>query len=128
MQDYCSVINSLVLCCFIPNVSLSFTSILNIFNSITGWDCDIQKLMSCGERIFTLQRLINLRDGYTGKDDILPKKMYMSAKEGFRAGKIIPFDDLLSEYYKLRKWNGKGQPVKEKLQELGLESLERQGS
>ena len=124
MQDYCSLINSLVLCVFMPDGGgLSFTSILNIFNSITGWDWDIEEAMRSGERIFTLQRLINLRDGCTRKDDILPPKMYVPAKEGFRAGKVPPFEDLLSEYYKLREWSKDGQPTKEKLQKLGLEDF-----
>jgi len=81
--------------------------------------------MRCGERIFTLQRLINLRDGYTKKDDILPPKMYIPAKKGFRAEKIPQFDDLLSEYYDLRKWNEKGQPTTKKLRELGLKDFEK---
>jgi len=121
MQDYCALINSLVLCVFMADGGdLGFTSILSIFNSITGWDWGIQEAMRCGERIFTLQRLINLRDGYTNKDDALPPKMYIPAKEGFRAGKIPPFEDLLNEYYKLREWDKKGCPTKEKLEKLDL--------
>ena len=121
MQDYCALINSLVLCVFIPDGGgLSFTSILNIFNSITGWDWDIQEAMTCGERIFTLQRLINQRDGYTKKDDKLPPKMYVPAKKGFRAGKIPPVNDLLNEYYELRGWDKEGRPTKEKLKKLNL--------
>ena len=121
MQDYAALLNSLVVCLFMSDGGgLSLSSILNIFNAVTGWDWDTGEAMLCGERIFTLQRLINLRDGYTGKDDILPPKMHMPAKEGFRAGKVPPFADLLSEYYKLRKWNEKGQPTEEKLQQLGL--------
>jgi len=120
-QDYCALINSLVLCVFMPDGGgLSFTSILNIFNSITGWDWDIQEAMMCGERIFTLQRLINLRDGYTKKDDILPPKMYVPAKKGFRTGKIPPVNDLLNEYYELRGWDKEGRPTKEKLEKLSL--------
>lgn len=124
MQDYCALINSLVLCVFMPDGGgLSFTSILNIFNSITGWDWDIQEAMTCGERIFTLQRLINLRDGYTKKDDKLPPKMYVPAKKGFRAGKIPPVNDLLNEYYELRGWDKEGRPTKEKLEKLNLMML-----
>lgn len=124
MQDYCSLINSLVLCVFMPDGGgLSFTSILNIFNSITGWDWNIQEAMTCGERIFTLQRLINLRDGYTKKDDKLPPKMYVPAKKGFRAGKIPPVNDLLNEYYELRGWDKEGRPTKEKLEKLDLMML-----
>lgn len=124
MQDYCALINSLVLCVFIPDGGgLSFTSILNIFNSITGWDWDIQEAMTCGERIFTLQRLINQRDGYTKKDDKLPPKMYAPAQKGFRAGKIPPVNDLLNEYYELRGWDKEGRPTKEKLEKLNLMML-----
>ncbi|MBA7481093.1 hypothetical protein ES707_16561 [subsurface metagenome] len=124
MQDYCALINSLVLCVFMPDGGgLSFTSILNIFNSITGWDWDIQEAMTCGERIFTLQRLINLRDGYTKKDDKLPAKMYVPAKKGFRAGKIPPVNDLLNEYYELRGWDKEGRPTKERLEKLNLTML-----
>lgn len=129
MQDYCSLINSLVLCIMMSDGGgLSFTSVLNMFNAITGWDWDTQEAMLCGERIFTLQRLINLRDGYTKKDDILPPKMNIPAKEGFRVGRIIPFDNLLDEYYKLRDWDEKGKPTNEKLQELALESFRSGGS
>ena len=57
--------------------------------------------MLSGERIFTLQRLINLRDGYTKEDNMLLPKVYIPAKEGFRVGEIPLVDNLLSEYYKL---------------------------
>jgi len=126
MQDYCSLINSLVLCFMMPaGGDLSFTSILNIFNAITGLDWDVQEAMLSGERIFTLQRLTNLRDGYTKEDDALPPKMYIPAKEGFRTGKIPPVDNLLSEYYELRRWSKDGEPTKEKLQQLGLENFKK---
>ncbi|HHF98668.1 MAG TPA: aldehyde ferredoxin oxidoreductase [Candidatus Aerophobetes bacterium] len=122
MQDYCALVNSLVLCVFMPDGGdLSFTSILNIFNSITGWEWDVQEAMKCGERIFTMQRLINLRDGYSKKDDILPPKMHVPAKKGFRAGKVPPVEELINEYYRLREWDENGHPSKRKLQELDLD-------
>jgi aldehyde:ferredoxin oxidoreductase len=122
MQDYCCLMNSLVCCLMMADGGgLSLSSVLNVLNSITGWKWDATDAMLCGERIFTLQRLINLRDGYTYKDDVLPIKVYTPAKEGFRAGKIPPFKDLLRDYYRLRNWDEKGQPTKDKLQELGLD-------
>jgi len=122
MQDYCALVNSLVLCVFMPDGGdLSFTSILDIFNSITGWEWDVQEAMKCGERIFTMQRLINLRDGYSKKDDILPPKMHIPAKKGFRAGKVPPVEELINEYYRLREWDENGHPSKRKLQELDLD-------
>ena len=99
---------------------ITFTSIINVLNSITGWGWDVQEAITCGERIFNLQRLINLRDGYTAKNDIFPPKMYISAKEGFRAARVPPFDDLLKEYYTLREWSKNGEPNREKLKKLRL--------
>jgi len=126
MQDYCAWLNSLVLCTFMADGGgLSLTSILDLFNSITGWDWDADEAMLCGERIFTLQRLRNLRDGYTRKDDILPPKMYLPAEKGFRAGKVPPLDNLLNEYYKLRVWDEKGRPTEERLQELRLDKFKK---
>ncbi len=123
MQDYTALLNSMVLCTFMPDGGgLSLTSLLTIFNTITGWNWDVQNAMLCGERIFTLQRLINLRDGYTRKDEILPAKMHVPAQKGFRAGKIPPLNELLQEFYELRQWNQDGRPAKEKLQGLGLQS------
>lgn len=68
---------------------LSLTETVELFNAITGWSFSVEELLRTGERGFTVQRLINLRDGYDAKTDVLPKKMYRSAKEGFRAGKHI---------------------------------------
>jgi aldehyde:ferredoxin oxidoreductase len=78
--------------------------------------------MEVGERAFTVQRLINNRDGYDVSSDVLPKKMFKAAKEGFRAGKVPPFRELMEDYYSLRGWNENGEPGKETMKRLRLES------
>jgi aldehyde:ferredoxin oxidoreductase len=62
----------------------------------------------------------NLRDGYNSSDEVLPKKMLKVAKEGFRAGKEIPFEAMMKEYYALRGWDPSGAPGEETLKRLGL--------
>ncbi|RLB24403.1 MAG: aldehyde ferredoxin oxidoreductase [Deltaproteobacteria bacterium] len=120
-QDYFALLNSLVLCAFMADGGgMSFTEIKDLFNAVTGWEYSIQDLMDAGERIFTVQRLINIRDGYNAKSDILPKKMFQPAKEGFRAGKVPPFKKLMEDYYTLRGWNDKGEPTATTLDRLGL--------
>jgi aldehyde:ferredoxin oxidoreductase len=42
---------------------MTFTKTLACLNAITGWNWSIGELMKVGERIFNLQRLINIRDG-----------------------------------------------------------------
>ena len=120
-QDLGVVCNSLVLCLFmVDGGDWSLTDVTELLNAITGWGFTVEDLMLTGERGFTVQRLINLRDGYNAKNDVLPKKMFQSAKEGFRAGKQIPFDELMKEYYQLRKWDETGAPADETLARLGL--------
>ena len=79
------------------------------------------EFLKTGERIFTLQRLVNVKYGIDRKDDTLPKKMFEPAKEGGREGKIpAPFDPALDRYYELRGWDSQGIPTKEKLADLQL--------
>jgi aldehyde:ferredoxin oxidoreductase len=120
-QDFFALLNSFVLCAFmVDGGGMTFTGVKELFNAITGWDYTIDDLMHAGERIFTVQRMINIRDGYSGETDVLPTKMFEPAKEGFRAGKIIPFKELMDDYYLLRGWNEKGEPKSETLARLGL--------
>jgi aldehyde:ferredoxin oxidoreductase len=120
-QDYASLINSLVCCTFMVTcVGETFNEVRDIFNGITGWDYTIEDLMLAGERAFTVQRLINIRDGYDARTDVMPKKMFKAAQEGFRAGKILPFNELMKDYYEWRGWNNKGLPSHETLARLDL--------
>ena len=120
-QDLGVVANSIVICIFmIDGGGLSLTETVELFNAVTGWHFSVGELLKTGERGFTVQRLINLRDGYGAKTDVLPKKMYQSAKEGFRAGKHIPFDQLMKEYYEIRGWDEDGVPTKKTLKMLNV--------
>jgi aldehyde:ferredoxin oxidoreductase len=120
-QDLGGIVNSLVLCMFmVDGGSWSLTNLAEMFNAITGWGYSVDDLMLAGERIFNLQRLLNIRDGYDAKTDVLPKKMFNPAKQGFRAGKVIPFKELMEDYYKIRGWDSSGSPAKETLERLGL--------
>lgn len=120
-QDYFALLNSLVICAFMTDGGgMSFTEIKEFFNAVTGWDYSIRELMDAGESIFTVQRLINIRDGYNAKSDVLPGKMFQPAKEGFRAGKVPPFRKLMKDYYALRGWNDNGEPTRDTLDRLGL--------
>jgi len=77
--------------------------------------------MKAGTRIFTLQRLVNVRDGHGRHTDALPRKMTIPAKEGFRAGKVpVPIEPQLDKYYAMRRWDTNGIPTKQCLKEIGL--------
>ena len=120
-QDFFALLNSLVLCAFMPDGgAMPFSGMRDLFNAITGWNYSCEDLMAAGERGFTVQRLINIRDGYDGKADTLPPKMFQPAREGFRAGKTPPLKELLGDYYKVRDWDENGIPTARALKKLDL--------
>jgi aldehyde:ferredoxin oxidoreductase len=122
-QNMSSLANTLSVCKFIIRVpKLKLAEIVEILNAATGWDWTIQDLEKVGERGFVLERLINVRDGISRKDDILPKKITIPSKTGPRQGRVpVPHEKALEEYYKLRNWDEAGIPTKQALKESGLE-------
>jgi aldehyde:ferredoxin oxidoreductase len=120
-QDLGVLTNSLVICLFmIDGGEFALSSVAELYDAVTGWGASPQTLLEAGERGFTAQRLINLRDGHGAATDTLPKKMRRAAKEGFRAGKAIPFEDLMADYYATRGWDASGAPAPQTLARLGL--------
>jgi len=120
-QDFCEVIESMVICKFAVYSGLRSHDVVKLITYATGWDIDLEEILKIGERSINLKRLINLRLGFSRKDDILPKRLtVLPLKEGGTDGFIPDVDSLLQEYYFLRHWDVHGVPTKDKLDELGL--------
>jgi aldehyde:ferredoxin oxidoreductase len=100
---------------------------------VTGAD-----LLAVGERIVNLERLYNVRQGLSRRDDRLPDRfttepaplyeyeedpatgeMTRSA-EPIRFGLLHDFDAMLDRYYRLRGWSHDGIPTPETLARVGL--------
>jgi len=120
--------------------SLGFCRFLSIFSSphalgyrqysklielSTGLKISPKKLMEIGERIYTLERMMLIRDGITRKDDTLPKRYFNEPiSEGPAKGEYIShqaFDRMLDRYYTLHGWDKNGIPLKETLKRLGID-------
>lgn len=120
-QDLAALHDSLVICIFIPIHGMNLTEVAKILNLIKGTDYSPKDLMEIGERIVNLQRQINIKDGISKKDDVLPKKMFQPSRSGFRKNQVPePFNETLEEYYKLRGWDSEGVPLPETLAKWGL--------
>ncbi len=84
---------------------------------ITGEKFTSGRLQEIGERIFNLERMYNLREGLTGKDDTLPDRiLHESTFPHLRSGH--PLDQLLPRYYKIRGWDEHGVPLPRTLARL----------
>ena len=88
----------------------------------TGMKMDFGRYYLVGERGYTLERMFNIREGLTAKDDSLParftKEPLMFGKKGY----TVPLDKMLKKYYKLRGWDALGRPTKKLLKKLEIDN------
>ncbi|SFR07813.1 aldehyde ferredoxin oxidoreductase family protein [Desulfoscipio geothermicus] len=94
-----------------------------IVKSLTGWDVTAEELVAAAERSWNLKRCFNAREGFTRKDDKLPKRFAQAIPNGPSAGaKVENLDLMLDVYYEAMGWDKQtGLPTPEKLKELDLE-------
>ena len=117
-QDYIAAADSGVLCWIIYHGPLWGEKLAEWLTYVTGEKYTPEGVNRLGEKIWNLERLFNMRAGITGKDDTLPPRILNEPRVKNR---VIELDKLLPQYYRLRAWDEKGIPTKEKLQEMGLE-------
>lgn len=94
----------------------------------TGMNMDFGRLFKMGERGFNLERLFNIREGFTAKDDTLPKRFTHEEQIPGNAKTKVPLDKMMPRYYSLRGWDERGVPTPKTLKKLGLEDFIRPGA
>jgi aldehyde:ferredoxin oxidoreductase len=116
-QDNYCIMDSMVFCSF-SRYGLDNAFRQKFLESVTGNKYDLPTI---GERIFTLERLFNVRYGFDRKQDTLPER---SLKEGMpdgpAKGNVVNLEEMLDEYYSIRNWDMMGIPTKSCLERLGL--------
>jgi aldehyde:ferredoxin oxidoreductase len=126
-EDILAVIDSLIVC---KNSKATFykelAEMAKLYNAVTGLEMSADEIGVAGERIITLAKLINAREGLTRSDDTLPWKVLNQpvTDDGPAKGAVVTqeeLDLLLDDYYHARGWTVEGFPTKAKLQELGLQ-------
>ena len=112
--------DSLVICAF-AGWALGLDYYARLLRAITGIDYDVMELTKIGERIYTLERLYNLREGIEKKDDSLPPRFLNEPlKVGYSKDNVVPLNKMLEQYYHIRGWNADGVPKPEKIKQLGI--------
>ena len=123
-QNWATLFNSLIQCEYMLFGGYQvgwLTHQVNFLKYVTGWNVDAKSMEKIAERIFTLQRALNVRWGVSRKDDTPPQRIFTPLKIGKSAGKIPTlFEKALTEYYKLRGWDADGRPTVETLVNLNL--------
>ena len=127
-QDDTSILDALGACVFPPHQGgMSMGETAELVSCVLGKQFNAEDLMTAGDRIWTLERLFNMREGFTRKDDSLPPRLLEEPMpKGPAKGHVVELDVLLDDYYRARGWNNEAVPTKEKLDMLGLAEEGRQ--
>ncbi|MFZ5652395.1 MAG: aldehyde ferredoxin oxidoreductase family protein [Bacillota bacterium] len=122
-QNVNAALDSLAVCRFIC-LAVSEEYLARILASVTGKNYQPQDLHLTGERIWNLERLYNLKSGYSSADDCLPPRLTGEpVTDGPSKGHTVRLDEMLAEYYRFRGWDSNGVPTKDKIARLGLEDM-----
>lgn len=122
-QNSSAAIDSLVICKF-TNLGVAEEYFARALTAVTGVHFSTGDLIRVGERVWNLERLYNLREGFTSADDTLPPRLLQDAVvEGPSKGWVSKLEPMLKEYYRGRGWDEHGVPKPHKLEELGLMNL-----
>jgi aldehyde:ferredoxin oxidoreductase len=108
-----------------PNL-ISFEELSKLLYYNTGLELTPEDIWEIADRAYTVERLFNIREGLTRKDDWLSDRYFDEPTPvglPIVRGKSLDrekFKQMLDEYYELHGWDEDGVPTPETLKELGL--------
>ena len=123
-EDLNAVVDSLTACKFIF-FGASLEEYARALYGVTGMQTSGQDLLKTGERIYFRERIMNAHNGFSARDDDLPRRFFEDSGYQGKGLHMAPLDreDFLrarSRYYRIRGLDIDGMPVREKCEELGL--------
>jgi aldehyde:ferredoxin oxidoreductase len=129
-EDLYTVCNALGICFFPVGSRLAWgpTYLSRLLSACTGRETTPQEIVEMGEKIFTLFKAYNIRQGLTRKEDVWPDRFFEEPlAEGPAQGRVVTREEIhqvLDEYYELRGWEkSSGLPMEKTLNELGLHDI-----
>ena len=128
-QNTATVFDSMIICKFGGRNAFgnSIDNMVPLLKACIGVETDGNRLREAAKRIWTLERMYNVREGFGKKDDMLPERFYNEEiDEGPSKGQILDKAEFIAEledYYAARGWDKEGVPTKETLQSLNLSQL-----
>jgi len=133
-EDWYTVLTSLGLCARAQmNRFYGLELVTDIFNAVTGFNMQLDDLRIAAERTWNLLKIMNIKEGFSRKDDKFPEEWFKPLKFGENILKFQDFfgetiitpevaNQLLDDYYDERGWDKiRGIPMQEKIKELSLE-------
>lgn len=117
LEELSMATNLLGVCLFtVITLAVKGETWTKLFNYATGFNFSMKDLFKVSERVINLERLFNIREGFSRKDDYLPERFSKEPGDGT----VVNQDKLLDIIYEIKGWDKNGVPKEEKLKELGL--------
>lgn len=107
-EDRLTIFNTLILCVFYRDFLL-WDELGELCAALTGREYSTAGLRAIANRIVSLTRSFNVRQGFTRADDALPERFYLEPLAGGGIEKA-EMERMLDEYYDLRGWDVQGVP------------------
>jgi aldehyde:ferredoxin oxidoreductase len=103
---------------YVPKFLLAVTGVEEFGN--------FEELLKIGERVHNLEKAFNVREGFTRKNDMFPKRYLKEPiPDGNSKGQFFEIETMLDDYYGARGWDKKTSiPTSNKLRELNLEDID----
>jgi aldehyde:ferredoxin oxidoreductase len=117
------VVDSIAICSTI-RAGVPLEDQAKAYAAITGIIIDNDTLNKAAERIINLERMYNVKLGFSRKNDILPDRFLKEPMpKGESKGQTVDLETLLDDYYNVMGWNSNGIPTENKLKELEIFDL-----
>jgi aldehyde:ferredoxin oxidoreductase len=133
-EDWYTILTNMGLCARAQmNRFYGIDLIVDFYTAVTGLEMTKNSLKISAERTWNLLKILNVREGFSKKDDAFPSEWFKPLNFGdselpfqdFYGGTLITVDianQLLDDYYDERGWDKfNGIPTREKIKELNLE-------
>lgn len=128
-QDHSALRDSIGICSFAASWYKDALHPVEMIKAVCGLSLDESAYDLAGERIFNLEKMLNLREGFTRADDRLPARFFNDAHTDGPQKDVLmqpqEFETMMEAYYEERGWDKSStRPGKEKLKLLGLSFLD----
>lgn len=123
MQSFRMLADCLVYCQLLP---YTLRQLADLTSAATGWDTSPLEQLRVAERVLTMGRLFNLREGLTDAEDRLPNRFFGPTEGGALVDTTLDPEEMENAkrlYYRMMGWGEKGVPTGETLEELGISEL-----
>jgi aldehyde:ferredoxin oxidoreductase len=122
--NHCLImLQDLMVICAFP--AFDYDTKIELLKAVTGWNSTWVELIKVSERVLTLMRLVNIREGFTSANDTFPERYFQPKTDKPMPPLPIANREKMEQakelYYTFMGWDKKGVPLPEKIEELYIE-------